>query len=389
MGPFIKSKNNTTKMMINVIISLIPIIVFGIIKNAINKETNIIYPLIFVLIAVLTSFTVETLYSVIIQKKKNIKNIIKNNYSIMTGLIMTLIIPINTSIPILILATTLSSIFGKMIFGGFGKNKINPELIGYTLVYILSYLKIIETNETILGKSHFTLILLALIFLTLTKTIKWRLSLTYILTIFAINYVIGGIGILYPIKEIISTSILFGSVYIITEQTSTPVTPIGQILFGMFAGIITVIIRHITPIPELVLLSILIMNPLTKTLDKIGALARFNFKEALIPFIIAWIMILLLSIGLTLTKKTEITEIDTPETIIEEPTTKEENYTLELENNVLYVNIKDGLITSITQQEENEEMTNYINIILENQDNLEQIENIPEILKEKIITIKQ
>ena len=68
----------------------------------------------------------------------------------------------------------------------------------------------------------------------------------------------------------------------------------------MFLGILTVIFRYILPCESGIIISILIMNLLVIVLDKIGAQARFNFKIALIPFLISWILILGLSIGISM-----------------------------------------------------------------------------------------
>lgn len=106
-----------------------------------------------------------------------------------------------------------------------------------------------------------------------------------------------------------------------TDPVTSPVTPIGQILYGMFLGILTVTFRFLTPFPEGVLTSILTMNMLVVILDKIGAIARFNFKITIIPFIIAWVLILGLSVGISTNMKKE--KKDTNFNIIEK--TKEGN----------------------------------------------------------------
>ena len=93
---------------------------------------------------------------------------------------------------------------------------------------------------------------------------------------------------------------MFGAVFMATDPVTSPVTPIGQILYGLFLGILTVIFRFLTPFPEGVMTSILTMNMFVIILDKIGALARFNFKITLIPFIIAWILIIGLSFGISM-----------------------------------------------------------------------------------------
>ena len=116
---------------------------------------------------------------------------------------------------------------------------------------------------------------------------------------------------------------MLGAVFMATDPVTSPVTPIGQILYGMFLGILTVTFRFLTPFPEGVLTSILTMNMLVVILDKIGAIARFDFKITIIPFVIAWLLILGLSIGISTNMKKE--KKDTNFNIVEK--TKEGNKT--------------------------------------------------------------
>jgi len=363
MGPFIKDKNTTKKMMNHLLIALTPIIIFSIIKNGVipykKGYTNLIglfYPLIFIGISTITTFIFETLFKLI--RTKDIKESLKNTYSIFPGLFLGLILPINTPITILILGSLVSSIIAKMLFGGFGKNIFNPALVGRLFIISIfastimskgGYLNPYEldavtqstpltnastitgigTYETLvkpygrllnifignipgaIGETSALLCILALIYLTYFKVIKWKIPLTYILTVFAMTYVIGGIndqGIWYPLFQIFSGGLMFGAVFMATDPVTSPVTPIGQILYGIFLGILTVTFRYLTPFPEGVLTSILTMNMLVMILDKIGSIGRFNFKIALIPFIIAWLLIIGLSLGISI--KLNNTETD-------------------------------------------------------------------------------
>lgn len=359
MGPFIKDNNTTKKMMTHLLIALTPIIIFTFIKNGIvpyskgyTNTLGLFYPLIFIAIPTLCTFLSETLYIMLI-KKQPLKDAIKNSYSIFPGLFLGLILPINTPILIVILGALVASIIAKMLFGGFGHNIFNPALVGCLLItgafaatinnnggYLNSYeldtlthstpltnasiISGIGNYETLVkpygrlinmfignipgavGETSAFLCLLALIYLTYFKVIKWRIPVTYILTVFAITYVIGGtndLGIWYPIFQITTGGLMFGAVFMATDPVTSPVTPIGQILYGLFLGILTVIFRYLTPFPEGVMTSILTMNMFVMILDKIGSLARFNFKITLIPFIIAWVLILALSFGISISQK--------------------------------------------------------------------------------------
>ena len=76
-GPFLKSKDTTKKMMLNLLIALLPIVFFNVYKNGIIPYQNnkisfisIFYPLLFVLVPTITSCLVETLYGFIFLKKR-------------------------------------------------------------------------------------------------------------------------------------------------------------------------------------------------------------------------------------------------------------------------------------------------------------------------------
>lgn len=377
MGPFIKSNNNTKKMMVNVVISLLPIIIFGTIKCSIHGM-SFLYPLLFIFIAVISSFLFETIYSLI--KRKSLR---VDLYSIMTGLILSLIVPLNTSLVILIIATFIAS-FCKMIFGELGKNKVNASLIGYLFIYVLSYFNVIQLDTNILGNSHFSLVFLAFMFLVFTKSVKWRVSLSFLLTVFAINYVAGGALVWYPITEIVSSILLFGAVFVVSDETTTPVTPIGQILFGIFVGIITIVFRYVLPFPELA--GVLIMNVFVGVLDKVGAFSRFNFKEALIPFIIVWLLILGLSICLAFNRKIDIADAQTDVSVAQNEDVGSEHI-IDLDGIVLSVVVRNGVIVSMTSFSDSEEVNGYISLILDNQDSIDELDEIPQSLKESIIQV--
>lgn len=351
MGPFIKDNNRTQKMMNHLLIALTPIILFAFLKNGLlpykKGYTNIygmIYPLIFILVPTISTFLFEIIFGLITRKK------IKDSYSTISGLFLGLILPLNTPLPIVILGALISSIIEKIIFRVSGKNILNPALVGRLFIITIfaatitsngGYLNPHEINtittstpltnaslvdglgtyETLVkpygrllnifignvpgavGETSVLLCLLAFIYLTYFKVIKWKIPVTYILTVFAITYVIGGsndLGIWYPLFQIFTGGLMFGAVFMATDPVTSPTTPIGQILYGIFLGILTVIFRYLTPFPEATMVSILIMNMLVMVLDNIGSIGRFNFKIALMPFIIAWVLIIGLGLGISM-----------------------------------------------------------------------------------------
>lgn len=346
MGPYIKSNNKTSKIMIHLMIALIPIIIFSVYKNGYIPYSKgyvgfggLLYPLFFILIGSLTSFLTETIYGLIFKNK----DFIKNSYSIFPGLFLSLILPLNIPIIVLILGSFIASFVGKLIFGGFGKNVFNPALIGYIFI-VASFPSLFTTNAYLnnyeldaiskatpltnsslvsgigsydelikpygslsdffigtvpgsLGETSALLCVVAFVYLSIVGVIKWKIPITYISTVFIINFIISrllGVGLYYPIFSILTGGLMFGSIFMATDPVTSPVTNVGQVLYGLFLGILTVLLRF-TGV-EGVATSILIMNMFVFTLDRIGAKSRFNLCNSLVSLFVSVVLIFVVGI---------------------------------------------------------------------------------------------
>ena len=354
MGPFLRSKNSTNKIMLHLLVALLPIIIFTVYKNGYIPYSHglisfieIFNPLLTIFIGALTSFVVESIYALILKKK----NYIKNSYAFFPGLFLALILPLHTPIYIVVIGSVIASI-SKIIFGGFGKNMFNPALVGYLFIILVfssilttdnyfnqyeldtissptpltnasmvsgigSYDELVEpygdlsnfligTIPGSLAETSALLCIVAYIYLSFTKTIKWRIPLVYVATVFIITFGIGrllGEGVYYPLFHILSGGLMFGAVFMATDPITSCVTPIGQILQGILLGIITVVFRF-TGV-EGVAYSILIVNALVFLLDKIGMVSRFNLLKSIIWFVIVWIIVIALTVILAASRRVE------------------------------------------------------------------------------------
>ncbi|MDD4547756.1 MAG: RnfABCDGE type electron transport complex subunit D [Bacilli bacterium] len=369
-GPFIRDKNSTKKIMFHLLIALTPIILFSFYKNGIipfiNDKVTILgmfYPLIFIILGPIFTFLTELIYVKFFLKKDHteVKRHINSSFSIFPGLFLALVLPINTPISILFFGSVIATMIGKMLFGGFGHNVFNPALIGYLFVTVIygsmiasngGYLNAMEmdaittatplsnvalvegigTYETLvepyggllnffigtipgaLGEVSALLCLLAFIYLSILKVIKWKIPVVYVGTVFAMTCIIGsynGLGVWYPLFQVMSGGLLFGAVFMATDPVTSPTTPIAQILYGLFLGILTVLIRYLTPYPEGVMTSILLMNMFVFILDKIGSRSRFNFNRSVFSFLFAWVLIIGLSLQIGYGFKKEDPKVDT------------------------------------------------------------------------------
>ena len=445
-GPFVSHNNSTNNKMIHLLIALFPIIIFNFYKNGIVlyhrgyiSFLEMFYPLLFVLIPTLVSLTVEILYAYIFLKRKNnnLKNYLRNSFSVFPGLFLGLILPLNTPISIVIFGAFMATFVGKLLFGGFGNNVFNPALIGRLFV-ISSYSVIISNNGGYLnpyeldtlstatplsnasvvsgigtyelliapygnlwnfffgmipgtvGEVSSLLCIIGFIYLTLTKVIKWKIPVVYILTVFLMTYMIGNIndlGIWYPLFQIFSGGLMFGAVFMSTDPVTSPTTPIGQVLYGLFLGILTVIFRYLTPYPEGVLTSILTMNMLVFIVDKIGSKARFSFKKSLPSFLIAWLLIVGMGGYIGKTFDVPTNQIDPNFNIISKEVTdnktqyivSQKGYSSNLKAEIV---IEDGIITSMEVISQNESFyqkiddLDYVNKLVNNQKFIDEVDTI-------------
>lgn len=442
-GPFMKSENSTSRMMINVTICLILIGLFSFYKNGIllyiNDKTDLLgmlYPIFFILTSTLTTQITEIIYGrfILKKKKKDLLEFIKTSYGYIPGLFLGLMLPINTPLYALIFGSIIAIVVGKMIFGGFGNNIFNPALIGalfITATYSLAitnnggYLNALEVDtvthatplsnivegigsyETLVkpygsllnffigtipgavGETSALLCILGFIYLTITKTIKPRIPIFYVSTVFILTTFIGfynNLGIWYPLYQVLSGGLLFGSIFMATDPVTSPTTKNAQILYGISLGILTVSFRYLTSYPEGVMTSILTMNMMVFILDKIGSTSKFNKRKFIIPLII--LIIVGMSIAYTIAEGYK-----TPSTI--DPDYEIINVE-EKENTVIYtvtqkgyesnikgvITIEKGIVTGFEVIEQNDsfykrvEDANYIDYLIKNQNNLDEVDTI-------------
>lgn len=441
-GPFLKSKNKTSKMMLHLFIALLPIIIFSFYKNGIipyqkglTDIKGLLLPLMVIILPTLTSFLTEILYATIFLKKDGL-DYVKNSFSIFPGLFFGLIMPLNTPFSMLILGAFIATFIGKIIFGGFGNNVFNPALIGrlfiitaysvtlggyiYHNAYELdtiasstplsnagvisgigSYQTLVKPYGNLMnffigtipgavGETSALLCLVAFLYLTITKTIKWRIPVFYISTVFIMSFIIGAFNDLertYSLFQILSGGLMFGAVFMATDPVTSPTTFTGQVLYGISLGILTVVFRNLTPYPEGVLTSILTMNMLVFIIDSIGVKSRFNKKYAVPFFVILITLSLTLSCYIGLRYKNVSTDVDNDfqiysKTIDGDTVTYmagEKGYSSILKAKII---IKNNKVTDMVVLEQNDsyyskvENENYINSLIKNQESLDNLDTI-------------
>lgn len=283
--PHVRSKESIQSIMRDVIIALVPATAAGIYYFGLRA-------LILIVAAIISAVFFEWLYEKITRKPVTINDL----SAVVTGLLLAMNLPASAPVWVAIVGSAFAIIFAKQLFGGLGQNFINPALAGRAFLLAsyptemttwvvpnglaadaatyatplaqlkngaldasLKQLVIGQVGGTI-GETCAIALIIGGIYLLYKHVISWKIPVIYIATVFILFAVIGRHGMRMPVQEIFAGGVMLGGIFMATDYASSPVTPKGQIIFAVGAGLLTYLIRTFGGYPEGVSYSILIMN---------------------------------------------------------------------------------------------------------------------------------
>ena len=283
--PHVRSKESIQSIMRDVIIALVPATAAGIYYFGLRA-------LILIVAAIISAVFFEWLYEKITKKPVTINDL----SAVVTGLLLAMNLPASAPVWVAIVGSAFAIIFAKQLFGGLGQNFINPALAGRafllasyptemttwvvpnglaadaatyatplaqlkngTLDASLGQLVLGQVGGTI-GETCAIALIIGGIYLLYKHVISWKIPVIYIATVFILFAVIGRHGMRMPLQEIFAGGVMLGGIFMATDYASSPVTPKGQVIFAVGAGLLTYLIRTFGCYPEGVSYSILIMN---------------------------------------------------------------------------------------------------------------------------------
>lgn len=283
--PHVRSKESIQSIMRDVIIALVPATAAGIYYFGLRA-------LILIVAAIISAVFFEWLYEKITRKPVTINDL----SAVVTGLLLAMNLPASAPVWVAIVGSAFAIIFAKQLFGGLGQNFINPALAGRafllasyptemttwvvpnglaadaatyatplaqlkngTLDASLGQLVMGQVGGTI-GETCAIALIIGGLYLLWKHVISWKIPVIYIATVFILFAVIGRHGMRMPVQEIFAGGVMLGGIFMATDYASSPVTPKGQIIFAVGAGLITYLIRTFGGYPEGVSYSILLMN---------------------------------------------------------------------------------------------------------------------------------
>ena len=232
---------------------------------------------------------------------------------LVNGLIFPLVLPPTTPLWVVAVGVMFGVLFGKEMFGGTGRNIFNPALVGRLFITIafpaimttrwkmpftdaitsatpLAVYKTTQSMATIpdllightagsMGETCRIAIIIGGLFLIFTKASNWRVSVSYIGSVFAFaaignHFLPGRIG--PPVFQVFTGGLLFGALFMATDPVTSPFTQAGKYSFGILCGTLTVLIRAFSGYVEGVMFSIVFMNGLAPLIDHVVLALKYR-----------------------------------------------------------------------------------------------------------------
>ena len=309
-SPHIKSEIKTRHLMGDVIIALIPALIWSIYVFGLRALTLTV-------ISVISCVIFEYLYRKIMRKKNTVSDL----SAVITGILLAFSLPVSVPLWMPVVGAFFAIVIVKQLYGGIGKNIVNPALAARVFLFVaypseltlftkegaylsplainvtkaasdplviagatpLSELKsgVIETSDVTaaflgnipgtIGEVSATILILTGIYLMLRKVITWHIPVTFIATVAVLTFAFPMADISrvdFMLLELFSGGLIIGAFFMATDYVTSPVTSLGRIIYGIGCGLITVFIRYFGGYPEGVSFAILIMNLLVWYLDK-------------------------------------------------------------------------------------------------------------------------
>ena len=123
-------------------------------------------------------------------------------------------------------------------------------------------------------------LLVGLAFMLWRRIITWHIPVSIILTVFVISLILHLVNPIYanPMQVIFSGGLMLGAIFMATDYVTSPMTPRGQLVYGVGIGLLTIIIRNWGSYPEGMSFAILIMNAFTPLINNYFKPRRFGEK---------------------------------------------------------------------------------------------------------------
>jgi electron transport complex protein RnfD len=274
--------------------------------------------LLMALVTVAACVAFEYLYRRLLHKERTIGDL----SACVTGLLLAMCLPVNAPYWMAVVGAFFAIVIVKQLYGGLGKNFMNPALAGRVFLFsfpalmnswvtagtsywaglgsaadaVTSATPMASLHQGVLpsltlremlvgahggsmGEVSAAMLILGGIYLVVRKVITPRIPLCYLGTVALLTFLfpLGGNGRLdWMLYNLLGGGLMLGAIFMATDYVTSPVTPTGQVLYAVGCGALTVFLRYFGTYPEGVSFAILVMNAFAWLFDKARLPHRFG-----------------------------------------------------------------------------------------------------------------
>ena len=312
-SPHAHSKTTTSTIMRDVLIALAPALIGSVYFFGFRA-----------LVVVLMSMTACVFFEWGYRKLLKLDSTAFDLSALVTGALLAFVCPVTIPYWMLLIGDFFAIIIVKQLFGGIGQNFVNPALAARAFLFswpvaMSTWVKVgfenaaglMGTADVVtaatpmaslhqgslpveslmdmfqgnrggsLGETSALLLLIGFVYLLIRKVVSVRIPLSYIGTVavLALLFPQGNDRLVWMAYQVLGGGLILGACFMATDYVTSPVTKLGQVIFGIGCGIITIVIRYFGGYNEGVSFAILVMNCCCVLLDKIGRPRPFGVKK--------------------------------------------------------------------------------------------------------------
>ena len=301
-SPYIRGDFKTSRLMLDVVVALLPALAVGTWVLGFRA-------LAVTAVSMASAVGAEWLYC----KAAGKRNTLRDCSALVTGMLLALTLPASVPLGIAVLGSVFAIVLAKCMCGGLGQNILNPALAARAFLMLLfpaaltryeaidgissatplhrmamSALPEYSLMDMFLGRIPGSIgelsalaLLLGGVFLVARKVISPKIPLAYLGSVAVLTLIFSKTGspVVWMLYSVLGGGVMLGAIFMATDYATSPVTPMGQILYGIGCGALTVFFRYFGLFPEGVTYAILLMNLATWGIDRVTAPRRFGVKK--------------------------------------------------------------------------------------------------------------
>lgn len=293
-SPHIKRPDTTRGIMSDVVIALAPAATYGCILFGLRA-----------LAVLITSVSVAVLCEFLWNKALKKPNTIKDMSAVVTGLLLGMNLPPTLPLWQAAIGSAAAIIVVKQMFGGLGHNFANPAIAARIILLVSFPASMTRFTEPVsdavtsatplagtagtlsfktlffgmhagsIGETSAFLLIVGGLYLVIRRVITPIIPVCFISTVALLSLISGESVML----SVFGGGLILGAVFMATDYTTSPTTPLGKAVFAVGCGIITFVIRKFGSLPEGVSYSILLMNILVPHINRFTLSKPFGFEK--------------------------------------------------------------------------------------------------------------